>query len=164
MKTKKAQAAMEYIFVYGWVLLSLLAILGVLSYFGISRMADIVPERCEFLSGLDCIDVTVVDNYYFNGTQDLINETHPKTMIMVIQNEFGFDITNMSIMIEGDCNAYAKKEGFETTLFISDKSNKAFEFDCGELPKKIEQAIYINLTNAETSTEYKKKGYMVLNR
>jgi hypothetical protein len=53
---KKAQAAMEFLMTYGWAILVVLAAIGALAYFGVLSPGNLLPEKCEFPSGLTCTE------------------------------------------------------------------------------------------------------------
>ena len=53
---KRAQAAMEFLMTYGWAILVVLAAIGALAYFGVLSPANLLPEKCEFPSGLTCTE------------------------------------------------------------------------------------------------------------
>ena len=53
---RKAQAAMEFLMTYGWVILIGLTVIGALSYFGVFNLQDVVPDKCELGPGLECVD------------------------------------------------------------------------------------------------------------
>ncbi len=54
----KAQAAMEFLMTYGWAILAVAVVIGVLDYTGILGGATLLPERCTIDpgSGLFCED------------------------------------------------------------------------------------------------------------
>jgi hypothetical protein len=54
MGTMKGQSATEQFITYGWAVMILLIISGVLFYFGVFRLTNISPERCVFQSGFFC--------------------------------------------------------------------------------------------------------------
>ena len=53
---KKGQAAMEFLMTYGWAILVVIAAIAALAYFGVLDPARLLPERCQFPAGMDCID------------------------------------------------------------------------------------------------------------
>ena len=59
----KAQVAMEYIVTYGWALLAVMVLVAGLSFFGIFRPEDSLPERCIIVPNIECQDhqITVVE-------------------------------------------------------------------------------------------------------
>src|SRR3989344_478750 len=57
MKGKKAQAAMEFLMTYGWAILIILVVLGVLFYLGV--FSPKTPNTCELKAPIQCNDVKV---------------------------------------------------------------------------------------------------------
>ena len=57
---KKGQAAMEFLMTYGWAILVVIAAIAALAYFGVLDPARLLPERCQFPAGMDCIDKAAV--------------------------------------------------------------------------------------------------------
>ncbi len=53
---KKGQAAMEFLMTYGWAILVVIAAIAALAYFGVLDPARLLPERCQFPAGMDCVD------------------------------------------------------------------------------------------------------------
>ncbi|MEM3373783.1 MAG: hypothetical protein QW757_05885 [Candidatus Woesearchaeota archaeon] len=57
---KKGQAAMEFLMTYGWAILVVIAAIAALAYFGVLDPARLLPERCQFPAGMDCIDKAAI--------------------------------------------------------------------------------------------------------
>ena len=53
----KSQVAMEYLTTYAWGLLVILAIIGIIYYFGVWDFAS--PRHCILIQGLSCYDFKV---------------------------------------------------------------------------------------------------------
>ena len=51
----RGQAALEFIMTYGWALLSLLAVIAVISYFAV-RQDDVLPGQCQFSYPFVCVE------------------------------------------------------------------------------------------------------------
>jgi len=62
MKGKKGQAAMEFLMTYGWAILVVLAAIGALSYFGVLKPQQFLPEQCVLVPGMACLDFKVNTN------------------------------------------------------------------------------------------------------
>lgn len=60
MKSKRGQAALEFLMTYGWAILVVLVAIGALAYFGVLRPEKLLPEKCVIAtgSGLFCDDYT----------------------------------------------------------------------------------------------------------
>ncbi|GIU69864.1 MAG: hypothetical protein KatS3mg002_1100 [Candidatus Woesearchaeota archaeon] len=63
---KKAQAAMEFILTYGWVLVSVLTIIGLLYYFGVMNPVIYVAEQCIASYPFNCLGKPFVNNSELN--------------------------------------------------------------------------------------------------
>ncbi|MBU0667338.1 MAG: hypothetical protein ABIC91_00035 [Nanoarchaeota archaeon] len=77
---KKAQAAMEFLMTYGWAILVVLAAIGALAYFGVLDTASLLPERCAFPAGVDCVGKALIS-------------TSGNYVDFVLQNSHGAAIT-----------------------------------------------------------------------
>ena len=60
--SKKSQAAFEFLTTYGWAFVVILIAIGALSYFGVIRPRDWLPNRCTFGSEFQCLDYQVKFN------------------------------------------------------------------------------------------------------
>jgi len=58
----KAQAAIEFLMTYGWVLLSVVMVIGALAYFGVFDVSRFIPDKCEISSGFECVDYKIAEN------------------------------------------------------------------------------------------------------
>ena len=56
-KNLNAQAASEYLVTYAWAILIILAVIGLIYYFGMWDF--LVPNRCTLTTGLTCYDFKV---------------------------------------------------------------------------------------------------------
>ena len=59
MAFRKAQAAMEFLMTYGWALLVVLIVIGVLMYSGFVDTSNLLPEKCTLSISVKCIDYSV---------------------------------------------------------------------------------------------------------
>jgi len=125
---KKAQAAMEFLMTYGWAILVVLAAIGALAYFGVLSPGNLLPQKCEFSSGVDC-------------TETPSASAGDGEIVVALTNSQGYDamIDSSSGTITGD--------GVGCTLAPADISDKdtdgvwengepaVFYFQCGTLPE-----------------------------
>jgi uncharacterized protein (UPF0333 family) len=58
----KAQAAIEFLITYGWVVLFIIMIIGALAYFGVFDVSRFTPNKCEISSGFTCVDYKIASN------------------------------------------------------------------------------------------------------
>ncbi|NQU98411.1 hypothetical protein HQ533_03005 [Candidatus Woesearchaeota archaeon] len=106
---KKAQAAIEFLMTYGWAILVLLAVIGALSYFGVLDASVLLPERCQFPVGFDCIGKASID-----ATSDSVR--------FIVQNSYGSRIIvdTITISADGDCTGtWGMCEGKGCTNFAA---------------------------------------------
>ncbi|MFH1072863.1 MAG: hypothetical protein V1743_05530 [Nanoarchaeota archaeon] len=53
---KKAQSAVEYLVTYGWIMIVVLIVIGLLIYFEVLSPNRFIAESCDFGQQLECID------------------------------------------------------------------------------------------------------------
>jgi len=56
---RKSQAALEFLTTYAWAFVVILIMIGALSYFGILKPRNLLPDRCNFASEIGCIDKAI---------------------------------------------------------------------------------------------------------
>ncbi len=62
---KKAQAAVEFLVTYGWALLALIAVIGVLAYAGLGDLTSQVPSSCQLGTFFDCVGYFAIEDGSF---------------------------------------------------------------------------------------------------
>jgi hypothetical protein len=62
---RKAQAALEYMMTYGWALLAIIAVLGILVYFRAGSAEDTIPSSCTFGTQFNCDQFIAAENGTF---------------------------------------------------------------------------------------------------
>ncbi|MFT4250191.1 MAG: hypothetical protein ACMXYD_02410 [Candidatus Woesearchaeota archaeon] len=92
---KKGQAALEYLFTYGWAFLAILLTLGTLAYFGVFDINNLRGETCRFPPGIVCEEYALTDSF----------DTEPFVYVE-LRNVFGaiINVTEMNLtgaQIEG---------------------------------------------------------------
>ncbi len=85
-KSKRAQAAMEFLMTYGWAILVVLIVIGALAYFGVLSPSTLLPEKCTFPVSLSCTDFSVA----------------PSAITIMLQNGAGRDMTVRGVTATGD--------------------------------------------------------------
>ncbi len=63
MKSRKAQAAQEFIATYSWMMLAVLIVTGAFVYVGSSEVKKIRPASCEAGVGFECDDMAVTEAF-----------------------------------------------------------------------------------------------------
>lgn len=145
-KGRKAQVAMEYIHTYGWILLAVMALGGMLFYYNISRADYLVPHGCSFLSGINCLGSDV--------EEDLLK--------ISVVNEFGFAISNISITITGTCNSTANTTDGNPhgnlNVMLANKQT-IYTFECQNLTgMEVVEHIDMSYVNVESGQPHFKVG------
>jgi hypothetical protein len=145
-RERKAQAAMEYVHTYGWIILSVVVLGGVMMYYNVSKVQQILPLECEFLSGLSCLDADV------EGTQ----------LSLVVVNGFGFALSNVSINLTGTCNSTANTtpgNPYGNLNVLLENKQAVYVFDCPNLTNmKVQETISVGYWNVETGKQHIKIG------
>ena len=146
---KKGQAAMEFLMTYGWAILVVIAAIAALAYFGVLDPARLLPERCQFPAGMDCIDKANIQTTQLD---------------LALRNNVGFpiDITNASVTMTGfTCTGGAAAAGTGgtysplngTAVTISNNQVVRVRFTgCSGLSAgdKFDGTVTVSYTNQET--------------
>ena len=53
-KSRKSQAALEFLMTYGWAILVVLIVISALAYFGVLNPQRLLPSRCTLTTGYNC--------------------------------------------------------------------------------------------------------------
>jgi hypothetical protein len=144
--SSRAQVALEYIYTYGWILLAVMAVGGVLVYHNVSNTRMIVPDECVFLSGIGCTDM-VADGTLFSIT---------------VLNEFGFAIRNITFSIYGTCNSTADTSDgnmYGNPNLLLENKQARFNFECQNLTNmRVSELMVINYVSVLSGEEHIKTG------
>ena len=141
-RSKKGQAAMEFLMTYGWAILVVLAAIAALAYFGVLSPAKLLPEKCVIESGMVCVG----------------HKVEPTKVTLVLSNSIdGRTITINSITV-GSCSGT-----FNTTMAGGSESTLVVGGSCsnGAVKDKFRGDISIGYT--EVSTNLTKTMYGNLN-
>lgn len=101
---KKGQAAMEFLMTYGWAILVVIAAIAALAYFGVLDPARLLPERCQFPAGMDCIDKASITS---------------TGVTFALRNNLGFPITVSGASSTACSGAATFAVGASNTTFTS---------------------------------------------
>ena len=138
---KKAQAAMEFLMTYGWAILVVLIAISALTYFGVLNPSKFLPEKCDMVPGLNCIDHKVTT------TQ----------IQLVINNGMGQDLKNFTISMN-DCTApilsnYTFQDATKNTFTLTGCNN-------GESGDRFKKSLSINFTS-ESGLTHTEPGQII---
>ena len=86
-KSRRSQAALEYLVTYGWAFLVILGTISVLGYFGFLNPDKYIPNSCEFGEQLVC-----VDQYMDSSGVVVFRFKNNYEADIVLDNAFGDDI------------------------------------------------------------------------
>ena len=112
MQGKKVQAALEFLISYGWAIIVVLIIIGILAHFDVLSPDMFLPQKCILPSGIACLDYRVESS----------------RVILVLQNALGESMTINDITI------LESNQKCSTTEQINIKNNeKALQFSVGLL-------------------------------
>jgi hypothetical protein len=139
---KKAQAAMEFLMTYGWAILVVLAAVAALAYFGVLSPDRFLPEKCTLPSGIACLD------FNYDGTN--IN--------MRIQNSAGFDMSNISVIING--TGCQNNDNSPATL--TDGEQQTYSVNCTPTSGKFKGVLRVDYVNTQTTMTHTKLGEIIL--
>lgn len=110
----RGQAAVEYLTTYGWAILALVIVLGVLVSTGVFSPSYLVAEECNFGNTLKC-DVA------------LFNEAGTTTMKMRVFNGFPYKVKINSFYLQG--NDGTQMSGFATDVELESGAEYVYEAD-----------------------------------
>jgi len=71
LKNLKSQAALEFLTTYAWAFLVILIMIAALAYFGILSPSNLLPDRCNFGSEIECQDFQITYGGASAGSIDL---------------------------------------------------------------------------------------------
>lgn len=78
---RRGQFSLEFIITYGWVFLIIVGVMTVIYSTGIFSFADFLPEKCEFLGQIQCVEAQI--SSVAAGTA---------TAKVKVSNDFGVDL------------------------------------------------------------------------
>ena len=96
MRTAKAQAAMEFLMTYGWMILVVISAIAALAYFGVLDPEKSIPETCTMPPGIGCQGFSYIDD-----------QAH-----FVLRNSQGVNMENVVVSFSGaNCSGYDDDRG-----------------------------------------------------
>lgn len=155
---RKGQAAMEFLMTYGWAILVVLAAIGALSYFGVLDTASLLPERCNFPTGLECIGRASI-----SSTTDSVR--------LVVQNDYGSRIIIDGGSVDsntGDCStgvvSYCEGTGCSnfssSPITLSNNERATIQLNCtsGITEGRFRADLTLNYNDTLTNFNFKATG------
>jgi hypothetical protein len=117
MRSKQAQAALEYMTTYGWAILGVMISIGALSYFGFMNPSNLLPDKCDFGRQLECVDYQIKSDGSLN---------------LIFRNNFGKSINITDVLWPQGTSL--SEVGFSFPLTID--SGKTAEIKMNMVPQK----------------------------
>ncbi|MBN2422559.1 hypothetical protein JXB41_04990 [Candidatus Woesearchaeota archaeon] len=160
---KKAQAAMEFLMTYGWAILVVIAAIAALAYFGVLDPGRMLPQKCNFAAGTDCVETPSID-----ATAD--------TVTVALKNSLGssivINVDSPGANSTGDCDAddisqivYTAEGGSPTTyttgnVTVANRGSFVITFDCASdlSTGRFSDDITFTYTSADSGMEHKAVG------
>jgi len=141
----KGQAAIEYLTTYGWAILALVAVLGIILYSGVLSPTYLLSDECSISSNIPC-------KFAIESTAD------KSTLKLSLTNGFQYRIkvTDVSVSArDGSLKGFSKKVGTE----IESGANILISEDLGQaLPANSVVRLNVNLTYASCAPELVASG------
>ena len=143
----KAQAAMEFLMIYGWAVLSVLAAIAVLAYFGVLSPTKLLPDQCAMEPGMLCIGSKVETSQI---TLVLANTAQERVMTITsidvegCTGSFNKEMSNgvkETFVLDQSCTNPAPTEKFKGNVKIlyTDKASGLQKTVYGSLNTRVEQ-------------------------
>lgn len=88
---RKSQAAMEFLMTYGWAIVVVMVMVGVLAYFGVFNVKAFLPRRCLSGSDMSCMQDPSFFNAYSGGA------FNSSRISFRVKNNWNFPIQLLSI-------------------------------------------------------------------
>jgi len=98
MKKMRGQAAIEYLMTYGWALLILVVVIGVLFSMGVFNPQNYMSEECSFQPSLQCKGVSLTSN---------------GVLTIYLVNGLGYDVESWEMEVDGNTVTGAKQDDME---------------------------------------------------
>lgn len=144
-RSKKGQAAMEFLMTYGWAILVVLAAVAALAYFGVLSPDRFMPEKCTLPSGTACLDFSASTT----------------SAQIVIQNAAGFDMDQVNISLTGDMEASCEPNS--TTLTNGQKNTFTCTPNSGTFQTGKNQAsVVVEYQNRQSLLSHSQTGELIL--
>lgn len=142
---KKSQAATEYLLVWGVVFISAILILGSLHYLGIFDLELFLPSKCQFLTGINCLDGKIEN----------------LTVTLILRNELGFAVNNITLAINGSgCNTAASMTEFGNQEAMQNGQTNTYYLACPAAERELVSSITMSYVSAESNVLHRKTGYL----
>ena len=140
--SKKSQAALEFLMTYGWAVLVVLVVIGVLAYFGVLSPDRFLPSKCTLPSGIACLD------HVASSTDLAIGVT--------LKNSLGYELSSVTVRASGCTtadNQGTMRNGDQRTFTPSGCTLTSGQRYSGQLN--------VTYTNADTGISHTAQGTII---
>ena len=149
---RKGQAAMEFLMTYGWAILVVLIVIGALAYFGVLNPQQFLPQKCQFSTGLVCVDKQLTSDgaYKLRISNGLGNAIEVTKLVIDDTQDFA------------DCDtAYTDKVllAGEEKNFDCPAPTPALTLDAGQ---RIKAKMVLSYTDRQTKFEHDVTGTLLI--
>lgn len=112
MRSKRAQAAIEFLTTYGWSFIIIVAVLALMGYFGVTNIGDRLPSQCSFDKSFLCTSyIAQTDgSFAFEIVSQLSGEINITKVLCI------FPRVNNGILINLSSNPYTLARGDNITI------------------------------------------------
>ena len=142
---------MEFLMTYGWAILVVIAAIAALAYFGVLDPSRMLPEKCEFPAGIDCIDKPSIDRT-------------ARTISLALKNNIGFTMEVRNASITGSqcqtSNYGIIYNGVSTNITnVSNNNGFTVVLQCTSIPAgKLAGDVTVTYMNTETGLVHNAVG------
>lgn len=141
----KGQSAVEYVMTYGWAILALIIVLGVILWSGALSPTYLISEECTLGSNLPCSFI-------------LYNEGGETRLSMIIYNGFSYKINIEDIEVyDTSEDVYFSDEPSVGTIESGDSTSFTVDYP-GELPADSFKKFVVRVTYASCAPELLEPG------
>ncbi len=142
IKSRRAQAALEFLMTYGWAILVVLVAVGALAYFGVLSPDKFLPAKCTLQSGIACLDHTATAS----GVD------------VVIQNSLGYDLGSVSVKA-GSCGDYPTTALSTGSATLANGAKQQYHIPCNlAAVTKYNAQLNVSYTITETGLSHNNLG------
>ena len=110
----RGQAAMEYLMTYGWALLILVVVIGVLFSMGVFNPQNYMSEECSFQPSLQCKGVSLTPN---------------GVLTIYLVNGLGYEVDEWKMEVDGKKGTYSTQDGMEKFTIQLDTTQQYKPYD-----------------------------------
>ena len=152
-KTRKSQAALEFLMTYGWAILVVLVAVGALAYFGVLNPDKFLPAKCALSAGIGCIDHRVQGTAGAGGVG---------LVTVSLTNSLGYDI-NTVVVGAGGCGNYPGSAGSTGVAILTNGQNQLYTIPCSAqlTGSKYNAQLNVSYITTDTGIAHNNQGQIV---